>query len=81
MTAPSARSSATPVSLRTLLQLAWPVVLARATQSVIGFTDALMVAPLGEDVLAAATTGALNAFLLVILPMGTVFIVRSEEHT
>lgn len=77
MTAPSARSSATPVSLRTLLQLAWPVVLARATQSVIGFTDALMVAPLGEDVLAAATTGALNAFLLVILPMGTVFIVQS----
>ncbi len=78
MTAPSARSStAAPVSLRSLLTLAWPVVLARATQSVIGFTDALMVAPLGEDVLAAATAGALNAFLLIILPMGTVFIVQS----
>lgn len=60
-----------------LLRLAWPVVLARATQSVVGFTDALMVAPLGEDALAAATTGAINAFLLIILPMGTVFIVQS----
>lgn len=78
MTAPSAESSSSPpISLRALLRLAWPVVLARATQSVIGFTDALMVAPLGEDVLAAATTGALNAFLLIILPMGTVFIVQS----
>ena len=35
------------VTFATLLQLAWPVVLARATQSVIGFTDALLVAPLG----------------------------------
>lgn len=78
MTALSIDSSSTkPVSLRSLLQLAWPVVLARATQSVIGFSDALMVAPLGEDVLAAVTTGALNAFVLIILPMGTVFIVQS----
>ena len=53
------------------------MVLARATQSVIGFSDALMVAPLGEDALAAVTTGALNSFVLVILPMGTVFIVQS----
>jgi MATE family multidrug resistance protein len=59
------------------LRLAWPVVLARATQSVIGFSDALMVAPLGEDALAAVTTGALNSFVIVILPMGTVFIVQS----
>jgi len=73
-TAAPARSSA---HLASLLQLAWPVVLARATQSVIGFTDALMVAPLGEDALAAVTTGALNSFVLVILPMGTVFIVQS----
>jgi MATE family multidrug resistance protein len=66
-----------PFGLAQLLGLAWPVVLARATQSVIGFSDALMVAPLGEAPLAAVTTGALNTFSLIILPMGTVFIVQS----
>ncbi|MCA9639005.1 MAG: hypothetical protein KC420_23415, partial [Myxococcales bacterium] len=60
-----------------LLGLAWPVVLARATQSVIGFTDARMVAPLGEVELAATTTGAIDTFTLIILPMGTAFIVQS----
>jgi MATE family multidrug resistance protein len=66
-----------PAGLRTLLSLAWPIVLARATQSVIGFTDALLVAPLGEDALAATTTGGLNSFAFIILPMGTAFIVQS----
>lgn len=60
-----------------LLRLAWPIVLARATQAVIGFCDALMVAPLGEEALAAVTTGALNTMAAVVLPMGTVFIVQS----
>jgi MATE family multidrug resistance protein len=64
-------------SLLALLTLAWPVVLSRSAQSVIGFCDALMTAPLGEDALAAATTGALNTFALMILPMGVVFIVQS----
>jgi MATE family multidrug resistance protein len=68
---------ASSASLRALVKLAWPIVLARATQSVIGFCDALMVAPLGEDALAAATTGALNTLAFVIFPMGTVFIVQS----
>ena len=63
--------------LKKLLLLAWPIVLARATQSVVGFCDALMVAPLGEEALAAATTGSLNTFAVLILPMGTVFIVQS----
>jgi multidrug resistance protein, MATE family len=62
---------------RKLLTLAWPIVLARATQSVIGFTDALMVAPLGEAPLAAVTTGALNTFSFGVLPVGTVFILQS----
>lgn len=65
------------VTLRTLLTLAAPVVLARATQSVVGFSDALMVAPLGEDALTATTGGAINTFTLVVLPMGTVFIIQS----
>ncbi len=51
--------------------------LARATQSVIGFTDALFIAPLGEAPLAAVTTGAFNTFSIIILPMGTVFILQS----
>jgi len=53
------------------------MVLARSTQAVIGFCDALMVAPLGEKALAATTTGAMNAFTVAILPMGVAFIVQS----
>jgi MATE family multidrug resistance protein len=63
--------------LRTLLLLAWPVVVARASQTVIGFTDAAMVGHLGEDALAAATTGAMNTFTIAILPMGICFVVQS----
>lgn len=63
--------------LRALLLLAWPVVVARSTQAVIGFSDALMTAPLGESAMAATTTGAMNTFSLAILPMGVVFIVQS----
>jgi multidrug resistance protein, MATE family len=75
------RASSAPIPtaavLRTLLGLSWPIVLARAAQSVIGFSDALFVAPLGETELAAVTTGSLNAFAAIVLPTGTVFIVQS----
>ncbi len=64
-------------TLRELLTLAWPMVVSRSTQSVVGLADALMVAPLGAAALAATTTGAINTFSLIILPMGTVFIVQS----
>jgi MATE family multidrug resistance protein len=73
MDAPAAQKH----TLRSLLTLAWPIVLARATQSVIGFSDALMSAPLGEAPLAAVTTGGINVFTFIILPMGTVFILQS----
>lgn len=63
--------------LRTLLLLAWPIVVSRATQTVVGLADALMVAHLGPTALAATTTGALNSFLVLLLPMGTSFIVGS----
>ncbi|HEY0195909.1 MAG TPA: MATE family efflux transporter [Kofleriaceae bacterium] len=63
--------------VRTLLNLAWPIVLARATQAVIGLCDTLMVASLGEEALAGASTGAMNTIAVTILPMGTVFIVQS----
>jgi len=60
-----------------LWTLAWPIVLSRATQAVVGFSDALMVTPLGGAQLAAVTTGAVDVLTLVMLPMGTVFILQS----
>ncbi|UJR85677.1 MATE family efflux transporter [Sandaracinus amylolyticus] len=64
-------------TLRDLLVLAWPLVVSRATQTIVGLADALMVAHLGAGALAATTAGANNAFLVLILPMGCVFIVQS----
>ena len=63
--------------LRTLLSLAWPIVVSRSSQVVVGVSDAVMVAHLGATALAATTTGAMNTFSLFILPMGVVFIVSS----
>src|SRR2546422_10293848 len=66
-----------PPTVRSLLRLAWPVVVSRSSQVVVGVTDAIMVAHLGEAAIAATTTGAVNVFNLLILPMGLVFIVSS----
>ncbi len=63
--------------LRGLLALAWPIVVSRSSQVVVGIADALMVAHLGAGALAATTAGAMNAFTLFILPMGIVFVVSS----
>ena len=63
--------------LRALLALAFPMVLARATQSVMTFADALFVEHLGPGSIAASATGGFNVFLFMILPIGTVFIVQS----
>ncbi len=59
------------------MTLAWPIVLARSAQGAIGFADAAMIAHLGQEALAATTTGALNTYGLMIFPMGIVFIVQS----
>lgn len=67
----------TAARLKLLLALAVPMVLARATQSVITFADVLQVKHLGSGALAATATGGLNVLGIVILPMGTVFIVQS----
>src|SRR5581483_2339798 len=64
-------------SLRALLTLAWPIIVSRSTQTVIGISDALLVADLGSAAVAATGTGAFNTFALLILPMGTLFIVQS----
>ncbi|MEM6294303.1 MAG: MATE family efflux transporter [Myxococcota bacterium] len=60
-----------------LAQLAWPIVLSRSAQAVIGFSDALMTSSLGEDALAATTAGSMNTLCLSILPTGTAYIVQS----
>jgi MATE family multidrug resistance protein len=64
-------------TVSTLLGLAWPIIVSRATQTVIGISDALLVADLGSAAVAATGTGAFNTFALLILPMGTLFIVQS----
>lgn len=66
-----------PHTLTTLLRLAWPIVISRASQTIIGLSDVLLVARLGPAAVAATATGAANAFTLLILPMGIVFIVQS----
>jgi len=63
--------------LVTLLALALPMVLARASQSVITFADALQVKELGPGAIAATATGGLNTMTFVFLPMGLAFIVQS----
>ena len=65
------------VSLNTLLRLAWPVIVSRSTQVVVGLADALMVAHLGASALAATTTGGLNAYAGFIFPMGIAFVIAS----
>ena len=64
-------------SLASLLGLAWPIVVSRSTQTVIGISDALLVADLGSAAVAATGGGAFNTFAVLILPMGTLFIVQS----
>lgn len=66
-----------PPTIGTLLRLAFPVIVSRSSQVVVGLCDALMIAGLGESALAATTTGAFNTFALLILPMGITFIVAS----
>src|ERR1043165_5608181 len=63
--------------LSMLLALAIPMVLARMTQSVITFADAIQVEHLGSQSLAATATGGLNVMGLVILPQGIAFIIQS----
>lgn len=64
-------------TLKSLLTLALPIVLSRASQTVVGLSDAIMVAHLGGAALASTSTGATNAFALLIFPMGITFIISS----
>jgi len=60
-----------------LLRLAWPMIVSRSTQTVIGISDSLLVADLGSAAVAATGTGAFNTFAILIMPMGTMSIVQS----
>jgi MATE family multidrug resistance protein len=53
------------------------MVLARVSQSVITFADAIQVKHLGYKAIAATATGGLNLLGFLLLAMGTVFIVQS----
>jgi MATE family multidrug resistance protein len=66
-----------PATLGTLLKLAAPIIISRASQTVVGLSDALMVAHLGAASLASVATGGLNAYTVLILPMGITFIISS----
>lgn len=63
--------------LRALLALAFPMVLARASQAVITFADALQTKHLGPEAIAATATGGFNVYLFATLAGGTAFIVQS----
>jgi len=70
-------STSTGAAIKALLVLAMPMVLARASQSVITFADVIQVKHLGPSAIAATATGGLNVLGVAILPMGVVFIVQS----
>lgn len=74
---PAVDAVVTRPSLRQLLTLALPIVVSRSSQVVVGFTDAAMVGQLSQAALAATTAGATNAFNILVLPMGMVFVVQS----
>ena len=66
-----------PATLGTLLKLAGPIMISRASQTIVGLSDALLVAHLGAAALAATATGGLNSYTVLILPMGITYIVSS----
>ena len=70
-------ASPPPATFGTLLKLAGPIMISRASQTIVGLSDALLVAHLGAAALAATATGALNSYTVLILPMGITFIVSS----
>jgi multidrug resistance protein, MATE family len=64
-------------SVRALLALAGPMIIARATQAVDGFADTYQVHHLGNDAIVATATGGLNCYGVIMLPLGMAFIVSS----
>jgi multidrug resistance protein, MATE family len=57
--------------LRSLLTLAWPIVVAQVGMSLMGFVDTVLVGPLGAEALSALALGNTLYFGLLILGKGT----------
>lgn len=74
---PASHAHRPSVTAWSLWTLAWPIMISRASQAIVGLCDALMVAPLGAKALAATSTGAMNSFTILILPLGVTFLVSS----
>ena len=65
------------VTAAALWTLAWPIMVSRTSQAIVGLCDVLMVAHLGKNAVAATATGSMNAFSILIFPMAVVFLVSS----
>ncbi len=65
------------VSVRSLFVIAWPIMVSRMSQAVVGLCDVQMVSSLGASALAATATGSMNSFAVIIFPMAMVFLVSS----
>lgn len=74
---PASQSHRPTVTAWSLWTLAWPIMISRASQAIVGLCDVRMVAPLGAKALAATSTGAMNSFTILILPLGVTFLVSS----
>lgn len=73
----STQLSPPEVSPAALWKVAWPIMVSRMSQAVVGLSDTKMVAPLGSSALAATSTGAMNSFAVIIFPMAMIFLVSS----
>lgn len=76
---PAAASHSHPpdISARGLWKVAWPIMISRMSQAVVGLCDTQMVSSLGTSAVAAASTGAMNSFSILIFPMAMIFLVSS----
>ncbi len=78
MTSESASHAHPPdISARGLWKVAWPIMISRMSQSVVGLCDTQMVSALGTSAVAAASTGAMNSFAILIFPLAMIFLVSS----
>lgn len=65
------------ISAKGLWRVAWPIMVSRMSQAVVGLCDTQMVSALGTSAVAAASTGAMNSFSILIFPMAMIFLVSS----
>ncbi len=79
MTSESSTNHSLPpdVSVAALWKVAWPIMVSRMSQAVVGLCDTNMVSGLGASALAATATGAMNSFAVIIFPLAMVFLVSS----